>query len=240
MCDFILYNIAAITRPPQLRHNQYQVFLLRNWIINQNIYFLGSHAERAGDCREEGRTGGHEEEEPAGAGQGPGADQDADHEAGGAEGGAPDQRGQLRLHHLLPAGQADPGEGAEPRTVNISPSHQSIRWQVFAQRISCFHLFAAQIRLRSSTRIIICDVLLDQVEQSLSGRLQHLTELENAGPSAPLSDETDGDDGDPSQLYPSLPTMPRWDPSLQLLSVISVCVWSELHKQLTSFQSLFY
>ena len=46
-----------------------------------------------------------------------------------------------------------------------------------------------------------------QVEQSLSSRVQHLAELESEGPSAPLSEETDGVAED--QLYPSLPTMPR-------------------------------
>ena len=70
----------------------------------------GSDEEGAGDRGEEDRPGGLEEEEPAGAGQGAGADQDADHQAGRAEGGASDQRGQLGLDHLLPAGQADPGE----------------------------------------------------------------------------------------------------------------------------------
>ena len=43
------------------------------------------------------------------------------------------------------------------------------------------------------------------MEQSLTRRVQHLAELESEGPSAPLSEETDGED----QLYPSLPTMPR-------------------------------
>ena len=46
-----------------------------------------------------------------------------------------------------------------------------------------------------------------QVEQSLAVRLQHLSELETAGPSAPLSEETEGEEGE--HLYPSLPTMPR-------------------------------
>lgn len=60
----------------------------------------------------------------------------------------------------------------------------------------------------SADSIITClqDKLL-QVEHSLTGRLQNLAELENEGPSAPFSEETDGD-GD-GQLYPSLPTMPR-------------------------------
>ena len=55
-----------------------------------NYIFLGGHTERAGDRGEEGWAGGHEEEEPHDPGQGAGADQDAQHEAGGAEGGAPD------------------------------------------------------------------------------------------------------------------------------------------------------
>jgi len=61
----------------------------------------------------------------------------------------------------------------------------------------------------SSDSIISClqDKLI-QVEQSLAVRLQHLAELENAGPSAPLSDETDGEESEVG-LYPSLPTMPR-------------------------------
>ena len=42
----------------------------------------GSVEEGARDRGEEELAGGHEEEEPDGAGQGAGADQDADHEAG--------------------------------------------------------------------------------------------------------------------------------------------------------------